>query len=160
MSKKSAGLLLYRNSGKFTEVLLVHPGGPFWMKKDDGAWSIPKGEIAEGEATLEAAKREFREETGFSVEGEFQELDPIRQTGGKTVYAWAIQFDLDVTALHSNSFSLEWPPKSGKIQTFPEVDRAAWFDLDQARRKILKGQMGLLDQFAETHGNKAENTPH
>jgi predicted NUDIX family NTP pyrophosphohydrolase len=128
------------------------------MKKDDGAWSIPKGEFAEGEAPLEAAKREFREETGFSVEGEFQELDPIRQAGGKTVYAWAIQFDLDVTALHSNSFSLEWPPKSGKIQTFPEVDRAAWFDLDQARCKIFKGQMGLLDQFLETHANKEENT--
>ena len=151
MPKKSAGLLLYRQSGKSVEVFLVHPGGPFWIRKDDGAWSIPKGEFADGEDTLEAAKREFKEETGFDVEGEFEAMLPIKQSGGKLVYAWAVQGDMDASAIRSNSFSMEWPPGSGQIQDFPEVDRGSWFDLNSAKRKILKSQLELLEQLQALH---------
>ena len=131
------------------EIFLVHPGGPFWAKKDDGAWSIPKGEFEEGEEPLDAAKREFREETGLAAEGEFQPLEPVRQKSGKTVYAWAVQLDLNAALVKSNVFSMEWPRGSGKSQEFPEIDRADWFNTQLARRKMLKGQLGLLDQLEQ-----------
>ena len=147
MAKKiSAGLLLYRRRAEL-EVFLVHPGGPFWAKKDARAWSLPKGEFGEGEDPLQAAKREFTEETGFEIDGEFRPLDPVKQSGGKIVYAWAIEGDCDPARLRSNLFSLEWPPKSGRKQEFPEVDRAAWFTIPQARERILAGQIGFLDQL-------------
>jgi predicted NUDIX family NTP pyrophosphohydrolase len=147
--KKSSGLLLYREVSGPLEVLLVHPGGPFWAKKDEGAWSIPKGELEADEDPLSAAKREFTEETGFTPEGETIRLEPIRQASGKLVYAWALEADFDPAGLKSNNFSLEWPPKSGRHQEFPEVDRAAWFTLDEARQKISKGQVGFLDQLRD-----------
>lgn len=147
MAKKiSAGLLLYRQRDRL-EVFLVHPGGPFWAKKDAGAWSIPKGEIGDGEDPLQAAKREFREETGFLVDGEFHALDPVKQAGGKVVHAWAIEADCDPAQLRSNLFSIEWPPKSGKTREYPEVDRAGWFSVGEARKKILAAQTGLIDQL-------------
>ena len=149
MSKKSAGLLLYRDVSGCVEVLLVHPGGPFWAKKDDGAWSIPKGEFDENEDPLSAARREFQEETGVAPDGALIPFQPVRQPGGKLVYAWALKSDLDPAVFKSNTFSLEWPPKSGLYQEFPEVDRAAWFALEEARHKILKGQVALLDQLRE-----------
>lgn len=149
MAKTSAGVLLYRRVGKSPEVFLVHLGGPFWAKKDEGAWSIPKGEVAEGEDLIETAKREFLEETGSPLKGELEALEPIKQAGGKIVYAWAIEGEIDASAIRSNTFSMEWPPHSGKNQEFPEVDRAAWFDLETARRKILKSQTPLLEQLQE-----------
>ena len=145
--KKSAGILLYRLREAQLEVFLVHPGGPFWAKKDVGAWSIPKGEFAEAEDPLTAAKREFQEETGFSVAGNFVALPTLKQAGGKLVYAWAVEGDCDAVAIKSNPFSMEWPPGSGKQTEFPEVDRAGWFPLDIARGKILKGQAALLDEL-------------
>ena len=147
MAKKSAGLLLFRIRDSKVEVLLVHPGGPFWAKKDRGSWSIPKGEIEDGEDPLTAARREFEEETGSPVEGAFIELTPCRQAGGKLVLAWALQADFDPSALKSNTFSMEWPPKSGKVRDFPEVDRAAWFGGEEAALKILHGQLPLLEQL-------------
>ena len=149
MAKKSAGLLLYRNSTEAVEVFLVHPGGPFWSKKDEGAWSIPKGEFVEGEEALDVAKREFNEETSFSIEGSFEAMQPIRQPSGKIVYAWTVEGDIDASAIRSNNFSMEWPAGSGKTQDFPEVDRGGWFDLNVARRKILKGQVAFLEQLEE-----------
>ncbi len=150
MAKKSAGLLLYRKVGDSVEVFLVHPGGPFWAKKDEGAWSIPKGEFLDGEEALEAAKREFQEETGFTVQGRFEALQPVKQTGGKIVYAWAIEGDIDSSAIRSNNFSMEWPPGSKKIREFPEVDRGGWFALASARTKILAGQSPLLEELFKT----------
>lgn len=147
MPKRSAGLLLYRELRGVVEVLLVHPGGPFWAHKDDGAWSIPKGEIDSGEEPLAAARREFAEETGAPCEGEFIALQPARQPSGKIVYAWAVRADFDPARLRSNTFSMEWPPKSGQWRDFPEVDRAAWFTLAEARTKIQPGQLPLLDQL-------------
>ena len=147
--KKSAGLLLFRETAAGVEVLLVHPGGPFWAKKDDGSWSIPKGEFADDEEPLSAAKREFEEETGVPPAGDFLPLQPLRQPSGKVVFAWALRSDFDPTSLKSNMFSMEWPPKSGQQQEFPEVDRAAWFGVQSARRKILKGQAPFLDQVLE-----------
>ena len=147
MPRKSAGLLLYRRGSDRLEVLLVHPGGPFWARKDDGAWSIPKGEFADGEDPLDAAIREFQEETGQRPSGEFIPLTPLKQAGGKLVYAWALRADFDPATLASNTFSMEWPPKSGKLRDFPEVDRAEWFTMDVARGKILKGQAAFLDQL-------------
>lgn len=147
MPKQSAGILLYRNTTGRVEVFLVHPGGPFWAKKDDGAWSIPKGEFTEDENPLVAARREFQEETGFSIDGTFQELKPVKQPSGKTVFAWAVEGDIDASAIRSNHFSMEWPKDSGKTQSFPEVDRGGWFDLDLAKAKILKGQAGFLEQL-------------
>jgi predicted NUDIX family NTP pyrophosphohydrolase len=146
-SKKSAGLLLYRKRRGSVEVFLVHPGGPFWAKKDDGAWSIPKGEFGNDEKPLAAAKREFQEETGAAATGEFVALDPVRQPSGKVVYAWAVHGDIDPAAIHSNTFLIELPKGSGKMREFPEVDRAGWFSLEEARRKILQGQVAILDQF-------------
>ena len=148
MAKQSAGLIMFRLRGGALEVFLVHPGGPFWAKKDLGSWSIPKGEYSEGEDPLEAAKREFFEETGFVAEGEFLELAPIRQPGGKRVRAWAFQGECDAEAVISNTFSMEWPPRSGRQAEFPEVDRAAWFGVELAREKILRGQVALLDELA------------
>ena len=149
MPKKSAGLLIYRKTAGTTEVLLVHPGGPFWVNKDDGAWSIPKGEFSEDEDPLEAAKREFQEETNFLVTGEFQPLKPLKQPSGKIIYAWVVKGEADAAALKSNTFSMEWPRGTGRVQEFPEVDRASWFTMELARRKIQKGQVGFLDQLEE-----------
>jgi len=146
--KHSAGLLLYRGSGTGLEVFLVHPGGPFWAKKDAGAWTIPKGEIIEGEDPLAAARREFEEETGLPPPGgEAMALTPRRQAGGKLVHAWAMRGDLDAGAIRSVTFSMEWPPRSARQQAFPEIDRAAWFPLDEARRRILKSQTPFLDEL-------------
>jgi len=150
-TKTSAGLLLFRTHEGELEVLLVHPGGPFWAKKDEGAWSIPKGEINEGEDPLAAAKREVLEELGTAPDGDFIPLAPVRQPGGKVVHAWAIEADIDPAAITSNTFQLEWPPRSGRQQTFPEVDRAVWFTISAARSKILRGQLPLLDALARTH---------
>jgi len=144
---QSAGVLLHRSRDP-VEVLLVHPGGPFWAKKDHGAWSIPKGEFGPDEDPLEAARRELREETGLVVDGPFRPLGQVRQSGGKVVHAWALERDWDPARLQSNTFSLEWPPKSGRIRDFPEVDRAAWFTLLEARERIVPGQRGVLDALA------------
>jgi predicted NUDIX family NTP pyrophosphohydrolase len=152
MPKLSAGLLLYRRRGAALEVLLVHPGGPFWARKDDGAWTIPKGEPAAGEDLLDCAKREIEEETGFAVSGEFRALAPVRQAGGKVVHAWAVESDLDAAAIRSNTVTIEWPPRSGRMQEFPEIDRAQWLDLAAARRKINQGQRPLLDALASLAG--------
>jgi predicted NUDIX family NTP pyrophosphohydrolase len=150
MPKKTAGLLLFRETQGRLEVLLVHPGGPFWARKDDGAWSIPKGLLEENEDAWAAAKREFMEETGGTVpDGEPMRLDPLRQAGGKIVYAYAMRGDFDPTTLKSNTFLMEWPPKSGKQQEFPEVDRAGWFTLEIAQVKILQAQAPLLRQLLE-----------
>lgn len=148
MPKISAGLLLYRWRDGRLEVFLVHPGGPFWAKKDEHAWSIPKGEPGAGEDLLAAARREFTEETGLACSAPALALTPIRQKGGKVVHAWAVEAELDPGQVRSNSFELEWPPRSGRTQSFPEVDRAAWIDLAEARRKVHKGQVGLLDELA------------
>jgi predicted NUDIX family NTP pyrophosphohydrolase len=153
--KKSAGLLLFRRSSGSLEVFLVHPGGPFWSRKDEGAWSVPKGEIEEGEDPLAAARREVEEETGFAVHGQALALHPLRQSGGKTVYAWAVEQDVDPALLVSNAFSMEWPPKSGRMQEFPEVDRGGWFPLEAARGKILKGQADFLSQLQELVGKES-----
>jgi predicted NUDIX family NTP pyrophosphohydrolase len=143
MAKHSAGVLMFRRIHGTLEVLLVHPGGPLWANKDDGAWSIPKGEYTAEEDPREAAKREFKEETGLDAGGPLLELTAIRQSG-KDVKAWAFEGDCDPAAVTSNAFSMEWPPHSGRRQSFPEVDRAAWFGVDEATRKILKGQIGFL----------------
>lgn len=143
--RQSAGLVLYRVRHGVIEVLLVHPGGPFWVKRDDGAWTIPKGELDAGEVPLQAARREFREETGLDVEGPFHPLPPVRQAGGKRVHAFAVEGDCDATALTSATFELEWPPRSGRVQRFPEVDRAAWFTIAQASQKLNVSQRLWLD---------------
>ncbi len=145
MPKLSAGLLMFRRTGAGREVFLVHPGGPFWAKKDLGAWSIPKGEYGEGELPLEAAKREFREETGFEVDGQPIELGTVRQAGGKLVSIWAIEGDCDPAKLVSNLRSIEWPPRSGRAIEIPEVDRGGWFEIEAARERILKSQAPALD---------------
>jgi predicted NUDIX family NTP pyrophosphohydrolase len=147
MPKQSAGLLIYRRRHGRLEVFLVHPGGPFWQKKDQGAWSIPKGEFAAGEDPLEAAKREFHEETGFTATGEFTPLEPLKQPSGKVVHAWLVEGDFDPALLRSNTFKLEWPRNSKKFIDVPEVDRADWFALEIAREKILPGQRPFLDQL-------------
>jgi len=138
-------MLMFRKKGGELEVFLVHPGGPFWAAKDAGAWTVPKGEYGEGEEALDAAKREFTEETGFAAEGEFIDLGSVRQTSGKIVNAWAFEGDCEPEKLVSNFCEIEWPPRSGKKKQIPEVDRGAWFTLAQAREKILKSQLGFLD---------------
>jgi predicted NUDIX family NTP pyrophosphohydrolase len=150
MPQRSAGILMYRRQSDAVEVLLVHPGGPFWKNKDEGAWSIPKGLYEEGEDALAAARREFEEETGAAPAGEFIPLGEFKQSSAKIVSVWAVEGEFDVTKLASNTFALEWPPKSGKINDFPEIDRAAWFSLNEARRKILKGQRTALDALVAT----------
>ena len=147
MAKTSAGILLYRQRTTGLEVFLVHPGGPLWAHKDLGAWSIPKGEFDSGEDAFAAAKREFAEETGNEIEGEFLELTPVKQPSGKVVYAWAVRGDIDAAAIHSNTFRMQWPPKSGRYEEFPEVDRGEWFALPIATQKITVGQRPLLQQL-------------
>lgn len=147
MAKKSAGLLMYRYRDVKLEVFLVHPGGPFWAKKDEGAWSIPKGEYADEEDPFTAAAREFKEETGFEADGHFIPLWPIKQPSGKIISAWAVEGDCRADTIKSNTFTLEWPPRSGRQAEFPEVDRAAWFFVEQAKKKILKGQVGFIEQL-------------
>ncbi len=150
MSAQSAGLVLYRQRHGKVEVLLVHPGGPFWQQRDDGWWSIPKGELAENETGIDVARREFQEELGMPApDGEVTPLGAVRQAAGKIVHAWAVPGDLDVTRSTSNTFELEWPPRSGRMQQFPEIDRAVWFDLDTARRKLLPAQRVLIDRLEE-----------
>lgn len=148
-SAASAGVLMYRRIGSKLEVLLVHPGGPYWRRKDHGSWSIPKGEMNADEDAGVAALREFMEETGVVLAGPLEPLGEIRQRGGKRVLAFAVEGDLDVRTTRSNTFELEWPPNSGKMQTFPEVDRTEWFDLPVAHAKILEGQRPLLDRLAQ-----------
>jgi predicted NUDIX family NTP pyrophosphohydrolase len=152
MPKRSAGLLIYRGAGGPTQVLLVHPGGPFWARKDEGAWSIPKGLVEEGEDELAAARREAAEELGVAIDGRFEPLGEYRQPGGKVVVAWAVEADraIDAAAIVSNTFAMEWPPKSGVRQEFPEVDKACWFGRAEAERKILKGQHAMLQDFFGT----------
>lgn len=147
--KKSAGILLYRIVHKAPEFFLVHPGGPFWKNKDAGAWTIPKGEIDTAEDPLKAAIREFREETGIDIKGTFTALEPIRQKSGKLVWAWAVEGDPDISTLHSNTFSMEWPPRSGKFIDVPEVDKGEWFGMKEALVKILPAQIPLLEQLLE-----------
>ncbi|MFZ0747451.1 MAG: NUDIX domain-containing protein [Terracidiphilus sp.] len=149
MAKRSAGLLMYRHRERALEVFLVHPGGPFWAKKDAGAWSIPKGEFAESEPPLEAARREFHEETGLAPEADFIELGMLNQAGGKVVQAWAFEGDFDPEKLTSNQCRIEWPPRSGRQVDFPEVDRGEWFSMPAAREKILKSQQPFLDMLSQ-----------
>ena len=150
MARRSAGILLYRLTGEGPEVLLVHPGGPFWAKRDDGVWSIPKGEYGEDDDPLTAALREFEEETGTPLEsGELVELGSVKQKSGKVVVAWAIRGDLDADAIHSNTFAMEWPPRSGRTAEVPEVDRAGWFDPPAARRKLVAAQAAFVDRLLE-----------
>jgi predicted NUDIX family NTP pyrophosphohydrolase len=150
MPQRSAGLLMFRRRPGTMEVLLVHMGGPFWAKKDDGAWSIPKGLLEEDEDALAAARREFQEETGHAPDGEFIELGVFRQPGGKQVSAWAIEGEFDLSQFKSNMFAMEWPPRSGRMQEFPEADRAGWFNEQQALAKITKGQRPILKVLFET----------
>lgn len=143
---------MYRRRGPDLEVLLVHPGGPFWTGKDDGAWSIPKGEFAGDEAPAAAARREFTEETGHALAGHLTPLAPVVQSRGKSVHSFAVEADLDPAGVISNTFTLEWPPRSGRMQAFPEIDRAAWFTLDEARRKIVAGQRPIIDEMRRRFG--------
>jgi len=152
MAKQSAGILVYKRVAGRLLVFLAHPGGPFWAKKDLGAWSIPKGEFSDDEDPLAAARREFREETGQDVTGEFVALTSCRQPSGKIVHAWAVEGDVDATKIASNDFEMEWPPRSGRTQRFPEVDRGAWFAIDAARERIQRGQAPLLDELAARLG--------
>ena len=152
MAKRSAGLLIYRKRDSVPEVLLVHPGGPFWARKDDGAWSIPKGLADAGEEELSAARREAMEELGTEINGRFEKLGEYKQPGGKIVVAWTVEADVEIdpAAIVSNTFKIEWPPKSGSMREFPEVDRAGWFTLPEAERRILKGQRAILADFAQS----------
>jgi predicted NUDIX family NTP pyrophosphohydrolase len=145
--KQSAGILLYRMSKDHPEFFLVHPGGPFFAKKDAGSWSIPKGEFDESEDPLRVAKREFEEETGQKIEGNFLALSPVKQKGGKIVFAWAVEGDVDAAAITSNTFTIEWPPRSGKMREFPEVDKGEWFSFSTAKEKINPAQGALLDEL-------------
>lgn len=148
-SKKSAGVLPFRFYNKKPEVLLAHPGGPFWKNKDLGAWSIVKGEYNDDEEPLTAAKREWREETGLKLPGKYIPLTPVKQKSGKEIIAWAVEADFEPTAIKSNSFEIEWPPKSGKKQSFPEIDRAAWFSIKEAKEKVNPAQVALIDELME-----------
>jgi predicted NUDIX family NTP pyrophosphohydrolase len=149
IKKQSAGLLLYRKIKNKLEVFLVHPSGPFWKNKDEGAWSIPKGEFEEGEVPLLAAIREFSEETGKAISGKFLKLNPIKQKSGKYVFAWALEKNIDTSHIISNNFKMEWPPHSGKFQNFPEVDKAEWFVVKEAKKKINAAQVSLLTELEE-----------
>jgi predicted NUDIX family NTP pyrophosphohydrolase len=153
MAKQSAGILLYRKTDDGLQVFLVHPGGPFFKNKDAGAWSIPKGEFLDDEDAVAAAKREFLEETGHAIDGDFIPLKPVTLKSGKIVHAWAVEGDIDHETIVSNLFEIEWPPRSGKKQSFPEVDRAGWFDVDEARAKINGAQVALIDNFLANHIN-------
>jgi predicted NUDIX family NTP pyrophosphohydrolase len=148
--KQSAGILVYRIKDKALQVFLVHPGGPFWKNKDAGAWSVPKGEFLDTEDALAAAKREFMEETGQTIDGDFVRLSPVKLKSGKTVHAWAVEGDINEADINSNTFPLEWPPKSGKIIAVPEVDKAAWFDVATASERVNPAQIALINELAET----------
>lgn len=150
----SAGILAFRRNRRRLEVLLAHPGGPYWRKRDEGAWSIPKGVVVSDDL-LACARREFNEETGLTAEGDFLPLSPIRQKSGKTVHAFALEADFDLAHVSSNSFEMEWPPRSGRKQSFPEIDRVAWFDLATARRKILPGQLAFIDELVARLGHRS-----
>ena len=150
MPNQSAGILLYRKINDVLQVFLVHPGGPFFKNKDAGAWSIPKGEFADDEEPLAAAKREFEEETGQAINGEFIPLKPVRLNSGKRVHAWAVEGDIDHEIIVSNLFEIEWPPRSGRMQSFPEIDRASWFGVEEAKVKINAAQAGFVEELAET----------
>jgi predicted NUDIX family NTP pyrophosphohydrolase len=153
VAKRSAGILLYRVAGGAPEVLLVHPGGPYWARKDAGAWSIPKGEHEDGEDPQSCALREFEEETGVELPpGELAELGSVKQKGGKLVTAWAAEGDLDAGAVASNTFTMEWPPRSGRTAEFPEIDRAGWFEIETAREKLVPAQTEFLDRLLERLG--------
>jgi predicted NUDIX family NTP pyrophosphohydrolase len=153
MAKVSAGILLYRITSDQLQIFLIHPGGPFFRNKDDGTWSIPKGEYIEGEEDpLAAAKREFEEETGQKIDGKFIPLEPITQKGGKKVYAWAVKGDINHEVIQSNLFEIEWPPRSGKKQTFPEVDKAGWFDTETAKARINIAQIDLIENLIRILG--------
>jgi len=147
MAKQSAGILLYRIKNNDLQVFLVHPDGPFWKNKDAGAWSVPKGEFLDDEDALIAARREFQEETSSTVDGHFIKLNPVKQKSGKNIHAWAVEGDIDETGITSNTFPLEWPPKSGKIITVPEVDKAGWFNTETAKEKINQAQAALVDEL-------------
>ncbi|MDF3073096.1 MAG: hypothetical protein K0S54_763 [Alphaproteobacteria bacterium] len=147
MPQLSAGILLYRRRGRVLEVFLVHPGGPFWAKKDENAWSLPKGLIDSDENPLTAAKREFREETGFAPDGAFADLGTFKLLGGKNLHVFTLEGDCDPARLKSNHFEMEWPPRTGRMQSFPEADRGGWFDPDTALMKITKGQKKVLEAF-------------
>jgi predicted NUDIX family NTP pyrophosphohydrolase len=149
-AKRSAGVLLYRRSGGAPEVLLVHPGGPFWARRDAGAWSIPKGEYEDGDDPLAAALREFEEETGTALQaGELRDLGEVKQKAGKVVRAWAAEGDLDADAVRSNTFTMEWPPRSGRTAEFPEIDRAGWFGVEEAREKLNPAQAEFLERLLD-----------
>jgi predicted NUDIX family NTP pyrophosphohydrolase len=152
--RKSAGILLYRTMKSGPEFFLVHPGGPFWKNKDIGAWSIPKGEFENDEDPLKAAQREFEEETGTKVDGDFFPLTPVKQKSGKIVHAWALEGNIEHTAIISNTFPLEWPPKSGKFIQIPEVDKGGWFSYDTARLKLIPGQVPILEELLERLRNR------
>jgi predicted NUDIX family NTP pyrophosphohydrolase len=147
MKKKSAGIIFYRYHHNALEIFLVHPGGPYWAKKDNGVWSIPKGEFEEYENPLVAAKREVEEETGIKVSGNLLELNPVKQKGGKTIYAWAQGRNIETGEIKSNTFDLEWPPKSGEKKAFPEIDKAAWFTIGEVEKKIIAGQVPLIEEL-------------
>jgi predicted NUDIX family NTP pyrophosphohydrolase len=149
MARKSAGILFYRIKDQTPEFLLVHPGGPYWAKKDTGAWSIPKGEFTDSEEPLQAALREVHEELGVYVSGDFIPLTPLKQKSGKAIYAWALEYDIDPAAIRSNTVELNWPPGSGRKNQFPEVDKAAWFTINEARQKINPGQVGFIIELTE-----------
>lgn len=160
MKKHSAGLIIFRRTGNEPEALLAHMGAPWWVKKDTGAWSVPKGEIDEGEDPLETAKREFGEELSLSIpEGKFIDLGTIEQHNNKTVQAWAIEGNVDAGNIKSNTFKTEWPPRSGKVQEFPEIDRAAWFNLADASQKVVRGQGELFQRLAQHLGVKIDDNP-
>jgi len=147
--QKSAGILLYKIVNHHLQIFLVHPGGPFWKGKEAGAWTIPKGEFTEDEEPLTAARREFKEETGTEVDGNFFAITPAKQKSGKVVYCWAVEGDINADDIESNSFELEWPYKSGKWQSFPEVDKAAWFSVKEAKEKINPAQVAFIDQLVQ-----------
>jgi len=159
-AKPSAGLVIYRRRRGACEVFLVHPGGPFWKTEGRGAWSIPTGEFALDEDPLGPARRALVEETGLDISGEFLPLTPIKQPSGKTIHAWAVEGDCDPAAITSNTFSIEWPPRSGTVREFPEIDRAAWFALDEAAERITEGQRGFLDQLRRVLAPEARPTTH
>jgi predicted NUDIX family NTP pyrophosphohydrolase len=148
MGKNSAGILAWHKEQGILKVLLIHPGGPFFTRKDIGVWSIPKGEPGDNEDMLDAARREFFEELGIEVSGTFIPLQPVKQKGGKVVHAWAVEAWPDISRVHSNTFAMEWPPRSGKMQEFPEVDKAEWFTVEEAKTKINSAQVGLIDELA------------
>lgn len=157
-SKVSAGIVLYRLRAEGLEVFLVHPGGPYWAARDAGVWSIPKGELAPGDGLLETARREFAEETGSPVSGEFLPLSPLRQASGKLVHAWAVEGDIDAAAIRSNLFTMEWPPHSGITRQFPEVDKGQWFGISSAIHKLLPGQRPFLEELARRVPHAAQAT--